>query len=452
MMGFGHNKVKRTPLNTSGHTVPEAAIHHPDQRALHDELALELEGDFDFSSAGIAMYTSDASNYRQIPLGIVYPNSSDDVVTAVRVCRKHKTPVLMRGAGTSQNGQCVNEAIILDCSRHLTNVLSIDVENQVAEVEPGVICDELKRQAEQFGLTFGPDPATHSRCTLGGMIGNNSCGPHSMMAGKTVENVLELEVLTADGERFWIGKTNEQEFNRITAKNDRQAEIYGELASIRDEYASEIRNRYPTIKRRVSGYNLDQLLEENEFNVARALVGSEGTCVTVLRARLRLIKNPAFKRLIVLGFKDIYSAGDCVPSVMPFSTIAMEGLDWGIIGGLIDRKLKQREVALLPEGRAWLLVELADSDTQSLNQRCEEFERTMQSSDHVSSVLQVIDDDATDAIWSIREQGASATSMSLHPGDPDPIVGWEDSTYCQYGSVSAVSFQPSLMISPRTSS
>ncbi len=401
--------------------------NHPTElESFQSKLLNILDGECDFSSAGIALYTSDASNYRQVPLGVVFPKTIEDIVNVTRLCQSYALPVLMRGAGTSQNGQCVNEAIILDCSRHLDRVRKIDVESRSALVDPGVICDSLKAAAESYGLTFGPDPGTHSRCTLGGMIGNNSCGPHSMLAGKTVENVLELEILTSDGVRFWVGPTTDDEYQSIISKGGRRAQIYQELKSIRDKYAKLIRQRYPEIKRRVSGFNLDQLLPENGFNVARALVGSEGTCVTVLQARVKLIDNPLYTRLVVLGFKDIFTAGDSVPEIMPFSPIAMEGLDWAIIGGLLDRNLKQKEIALLPDGQAWLMVELAASSADKLEQLCEQFESAMQDSNRVQSVLQVADKADTAAIWSIREQGASATAMSLHPGDPDPIVGWED--------------------------
>lgn len=372
------------------------------------------------------MYTSDASNYRQVPLGVVYPENAEDVRRTTALCREHGLPVLMRGAGTSQNGQCVNQAIILDCSRYMNRVLSIDPAARTALVEPGVVCDALKAAAEVHGLTFGPDPATHSRCTLGGMIGNNSCGPHSMLAGKTVENVLELEVLTSDGDQFWTGPTTESELTDIIAGNDGRAVIYRKLRTLRDGYQEELRTRYPHIKRRVSGYNLDQLLPEQGFNVARALVGSEGTCVSILQARVRLIENPVCRRLIVLGFRDIFTAGDSVGEILPFEPIAMEGLDWNIIGGLLARRLKEREVALLPEGRAWLMIEIAAGDTAALDDRCTRFVEAMQASERVESVLQVHEPADTQALWSIREQGASATSMSLDPHAPDPVVGWED--------------------------
>ena len=404
----------------------ESALFHTRLKDLHSQLKQQLDGELDFSAPGVAMYTSDASNYRQIPLGVIFPKTETDIELALNLCNTHQVPVLMRGAGTSQNGQTVNEAVVLDCSRFMNNVLSIDAENRTALIQPGIVCDSLKAQAQVHGLTFGPDPATHSRCTLGGMIGNNSCGPHSMLAGKTVENVLELEVLTNDGIRFWTGPTTDAELENIISGDDRKAQIYRELKNIRDEYADEIRERYPTIKRRVSGYNLDQLLPENGFNVARALVGTEGTCVSVLKARVSLIENPKHKRLFVLGFKDIFAAGDIVPRVMPFSPIAMEGLDWNIIGGLNDRNLRQREVGLLPEGKAWLLIELADVTVPELDKRCLDFEEAMNCDETVVSVISVTEPSEITDIWSIREQGASATALALNPGDTNPVVGWED--------------------------
>jgi len=385
------------------------ATYHPKLRRFRSQLSKAISGTCDFSAAGVAMYTSDASNYRQIPLGVVYPRSAEDIKKTARLCQQHGHAILMRGAGTSQNGQCVNNAVVVDCSQFMTRVIEINAQERTALIEPGVVCDALKAEAEKHGLTFGPDPATHSRCTLGGMIGNNSCGPHSMLAGKTVENVLELEILTSDGHSFWVGPTTDKEFADIIKKGGRRAEIYTSLKSLIGRHAKKIRRRYPKIKRRVSGYNLDQLLPENKFNVARALVGTEGTCVSIL-----------------LGFRDIFSAADAVPYIMPFSPIAMEGLDWNIVGGLNERKLRQREVALLPEGRAWLLIEFAASTVEAVDACVERFVSAMQNDDLVSSVLQVTNANDEKALWSIREQGASATALAQNPGDTDPTVGWED--------------------------
>ena len=322
-------------------------------------LRAAVRGEVRFDSGARAAYASDASNYRQVPIGVVLPRSAEDIVATLAACRAHGAPILARGGGTSLCGQTVNVAVVIDASKYLDRVLELDPASRTARVEPGVVCDALRGAAERHGLTFGPDPATHSRCTLGGMIGNNSCGAHSVMAGKTVENIEALEVLTYDGARFWCGPTSEAEIETIVRRGGRQGEIYEKLRSLRDRYADLIRSRFPKIKRRVSGYNLDQLLPENGFNVARALVGSEGTCALTLQALTRLVRNPRERVLLVTGFEDIYLAGDAVPQVLAAGPIACEGLDTGIIGGLRERGLKLEDIALLPAGNAWLMVNSA---------------------------------------------------------------------------------------------
>ncbi|MDB5758968.1 MAG: hypothetical protein JWM30_2257, partial [Burkholderia sp.] len=250
-----------------------------DAQALADELAREIAGEVRFDGGSRSLYATDASNYRQVPIGVVVPHTVDDLLKTLEVCRRHNAPVLARGAGTSLCGQTCNVAVVIDTSKYLNRVLSVDPQRGRAMVEPGVVCDSLRGAAEEHGLTFGPDPATHSRCTLGGMIGNNSCGAHSVMAGKTVDNIERLEVVTYDGLRMWVGPTTDAELEQIIAEGGRRGQIYSELKALRDRYAELVRTKFPRIKRRVSGFNLDELLPENGFNVARALVGSEGTCV-----------------------------------------------------------------------------------------------------------------------------------------------------------------------------
>ncbi|MDA1118149.1 MAG: FAD-binding and (Fe-S)-binding domain-containing protein, partial [Proteobacteria bacterium] len=383
---------------------------------LRAALAAAVAGEVRFDAGARAAYASDASNYRQVPIGVVLPRSAEDMVAALAACRAHAAPVLARGGGTSLCGQSVNVAVVIDCSKYMDRVLSIDAQGRTALVEPGVVCDSLRGAAEAHGLTFGPDPATHSRCTLGGMIGNNSCGAHSVMAGKTVENIEALEVLTYDGARFWCGPTDDTEFQRIIARNDRQAEITRGLKILADTYGERIRNGFPKIKRRVSGYNLDQLLPENGFNVARALVGSEGTCALTLQAKARLVNSPRHRLLLVQGYADIYAAGDAVPQVLAAGPIACEGLDEKIIGGLRERGLKLEDLKLLPEGKAWLMIEFGgDTPEEAL--------------DKASALRGLLVTDAAQMgrLWAIRETGASATSLNLKgtPG-PDPVVGWED--------------------------
>jgi FAD/FMN-containing dehydrogenase/Fe-S oxidoreductase len=368
---------------------------------LESALRASLVGEVRFDKGARAAYSADASNYRQVPIGVILPKSIEDIVAAVSLAREHGAPLLARGGGTSQCGQGVNAALVIDCSKYLHRVLSVDPAARRARVEPGAVCDTLRDAAERHGLTFAPDPATHSRCTLGGMIGNNSCGPHSVMAGKTVENLERLEVLTYAGERFWC--------------DELPSDIERKLRGIAGKYGDLIRARFPRIKRRVSGYNLDQLLPENGFNVARALVGSEGTCALTLQAEVRLVRSPPHRVLVVAGFPDIFAAGDAVPAMLAAGPIACEGLDEAIIGGLKSRGLRLADIALLPPGKAWLMLEFGADSPQEAIERAKSVEGVL------------IDDPVLmSRIWTIRETGASATALNLGGKGPDPVVGWED--------------------------
>ncbi|CAN5700490.1 hypothetical protein BH24ACT3_BH24ACT3_03980 [soil metagenome] len=296
-----------------------------------DELAADLRGairgDVCFDGGSRALYASDASNYRQVPIGVVKPRDVDDVVATVTACRDHGAPVLSRGGGTSLAEQCCNVAVVLDFSRYMDRVVELDIGARRARVQPGTVLDTLRDRAERHGLPFGPDPSTHNRCTLGGMIGNNSCGVHSIMAGRTADNIEELEILTYDGHRMRVGATSEDELASIIAAGGRRGEIYAGLRRLRERYGDEVRRRFPKLPRRVSGYNLDELLPENGFNVARALVGTEGTCVIVLEATARLVPSPPVRNLLVVGYPDVYDAADAVPLVLEHGVIGLEGLD-----------------------------------------------------------------------------------------------------------------------------
>jgi FAD/FMN-containing dehydrogenase len=326
-------------------------------RDLAAALGRHLAGEVDFGAGARALYATDASNYRQTPIGVVWPRTIEDVIETVRVCHEHDAPILPRGGGTSLAGQCCNAAVVLDMSRHLNEVLQIDPDCKTARVQPGLVLDDLQHAVEPFGLMYGPDPATHGWCTFGGMIGNNSCGVHSVVAGLTADVVDELDILTVDGLRLTASRTSDASFEMIRWEGGRRGEIYGALRALRDRHADEIRARYPRIPRRVSGYNLDALLPEYGFDVARALVGSEGTCVTVLEATVRLIDRPRARALAVLGYRDIYAAADDVMRVLEAKPIGLEAIDDVVVGNLKNKAKLTREIALLPEGDAWLLIE-----------------------------------------------------------------------------------------------
>ena len=334
------------PLPLSSHAKPVDAF--PQAAALEQELKQNIKGEVRFDRGSRAMYSTDGSNYRQIPIGLVVPRDADDVVAAMAACRKYGAPVLARGAGTSLAGQCCNVAVVLDFTKYMNQILELNPEQRFARVQPGVVLDTLRSQAEAFKLTFAPDPSTHNRCTIGGMIGNNSCGTHSLLGGKTVDNVEELRILLYDGTQMTVGATTREDVERILRQGGREAEIYQALLGIGDRYADLIRARFPKIPRRVSGYNLDDLLPE-QFNLARALVGTEGTCVTVLEAKVKLIPSPQHRALVGIGYRDAFIAADHVPEILSFNPIGFEGFEGSIVDGLRAKGAPKLE--LLPEGQ-----------------------------------------------------------------------------------------------------
>src|SRR5689334_18908413 len=326
-------------------------------KALEADLQKCVEGDVAFDGGSRAMYSTDSSNYRQVPIGVVAPKTIDDVIATVDAARRYGAPILARGGGTSLAGQCCNVALVLDFSKYLNRLLHLDPDAKQATVEPGIVLDWLRQAAGKHQLTFGPDPATHNHNTLGGMIGNNSCGTHAVMAGKTDDNIEELEILTYDGVRMRVGATSDDELEQIIRGGGRRGEIYAGLKTIRDKYADLIRKRFPKIPRRVSGYNLNQLLPENGFHVARALVGTESTCVTILEAELRLVHSPPKRVLLVLGYPDVYHACDHTMDILAHHPIGLEGFDEHLVNDMRRKGMDQANVALLPEGGGWLLVE-----------------------------------------------------------------------------------------------
>src|SRR6201996_1059728 len=355
------------PLPLSSHAKPVDVF--PQAAGLERELKRLVRGEVRFDRGSRAMYSTDGSNYRQIPIGLVVPRDAADVVAAMAACRKYGAPVLARGAGTSLAGQCCNVAVVFDFTKYMNQILELNPEERFARVQPGVVLDTLRSRAEAFKLTFAPDPSTHNRCTIGGMIGNNSCGTHSLLGGKTVDNVEELRILLYDGTQMTVGATTRDEVERILQQGGREAKIYKSLLGIGDQYADLIRARFPKIPRRVSGYNLDDLLPER-FNVARALVGTEGTCVTVLEAKVKLIPSPQHRALVGIGYKDAFTAADHVPEILEFDPIGFEGFEGSIVDGLRAKGAPKLE--LLPQGRGIVMVEFGSDDPNYARNRAEE--------------------------------------------------------------------------------
>ena len=413
---------------------PSPPAPNVDADALAASLRRKLKGEVRFDNGSRALYATDGSNYRQVPIGVVIPRDQEDVIQTVAECRRFGAPILSRGGGTSLAGQCCNVAVVMDFSKYLRRVLEIDPHRRLARVEPGCILEDLRRTAiQQAGLNFAPDPETYDHCTLGGMLGNNSCGVHSLMAKnnglglRVSDNTQELEILTYEGHRLKVGPTPPERLEAILRAGGPQAELYRKLRDFRDKYAQRIRQGYPRLERRVSGYNLPELLPENGFNVARALVGSESTLVTILEATLLLVPEPKARTLVVLGYPDIYTAGDHVMEILEFNPTGLEGMDHLLFEFVRAKGDKKASLALLPPGYGFLLVEFGgeskeDSDTQG-RRLMDHLKRT---AGNKAPTMKLFDNPVHEAmIWEVRKGGLGSTAWV--PGMPDAWEGWEDS-------------------------
>lgn len=406
-------------------TLPTPTVR-VDVRRLEQDLREHVDGEVRFDAGSRGAYATDASNYRQVPYGVVVPRTVEAGAEAVAVCHRHDVPVTSRGGGTSLAGQACNVAVVIDWSKYCHRLLNVDAEAMTCVVEPGIVLDELNGQLASYGLMVGPRPATHDHCTIGGMIGNNSCGSTAQAYGKMVDSVERLDVVTYDGARRWVGTTDDEEYQRIVAEGGRWAEIYRTLRGLAEAHADEIRHRYPDIPRRVSGYNLDSLLPERGFHVARALVGSEGTLVTVLRAELRLVRVPAATELVVLGFPDVVAAARAVPRVLSHAPQKLEGMDGRLVSFERTKRMNPSALAELPDGDAWLLVSLAaDSPEESAEQARAVLADLTGGDPAEASGLLVEDPDLEEKLWKVREGALGATARQ--PGMPDTWPGWEDS-------------------------
>ena len=391
---------------------------------LEAALRRRVGGEVRFDPGSRGAYSRDHSIYRAVPIGVVVPRGVEDVIATVEACHARGVPILGRGCGSSLAGQTCNVAIVIDFSKHMHRILALDPDARTALVEPGVVNDTLRKAAQRHGLTFAPDPATHAWCTLGGNIGNNSCGAHTIMGGKTVDNVEALDILTYDGLRMRAGATSDAQYDLIQQAGGRRAEIYKGLRDIAARYGGAIRRQYPQIPRRVSGYNLDDLLPEKGFHVARSLVGSESTCALTLAATVRLIHWPKSRALLVLGYQDAPSAADDVPEIRPLGPIAIEGFTEHLIR---NEALKGKELPgkkHLPEGEAWLLVEFGGEDQKEANGKAEgAYQRLKRAGSRAVGMRLIEKEEQQAALWEVREGGVGASRV---PGDEEAWPSWED--------------------------
>ena len=390
---------------------------------LAGELQRSIEGDVRFDKGTLTVYSTDASNYRQIPIGVIAPRHDGDVATALRIARENSLPILARGGGTSLAGQTTNAALVLDFSRFMNHIIAIDGDRRVAIVEPGVVQSQLNDAAASSGLFFAPDPSTKDRCTIGGMIGNNSCGSHSAAYGKTVDNLEAIEAILYDGSRLdFGGSIGDEATGAASGAQGREAELIRALLSLRDRTAESVRAHFPKIPRRVSGYNLDELLPEHGFNLARALVGSEGTCAVTLRATLRLVPRPRSVTLVVLGFDDVYLAADQTPWILAHRPEALEGFDHNLPD--FARIKGMPGVRFLPDGRAFLIVELGADSPAEAQERATRLVEEARKARECSGAAILSNTTEQTAVWRLRESGLGAGAFI--PGRPRVWPGAED--------------------------
>ena len=418
-----------------------AATETINARGLEQHLRRHVAGEVRFDRASLAMYANDSSNFRQVPIGVVVPRTLDDVVATMVACHRYRAPVLSRGGGTSLSGETVNNAVVIDFSKYLTGIGDVEVTARRVTCETGVINEQLNKATGKHGLVFGPDPSSHSRCTIGGNIGNNSCGIHSVQARhygpgpRTSDNTQALEVVTYDGERFWVGVGEEARLDDIIAAGGRKGEIYAKLRDLRDRYADDIRAGYPSVAklpRRVSGYNLDELLPEKGFNVARALVGTESTCAIALQATLLLTPGRYQRTTVLIAYPDLAEAASHVMEIQAWKPIGLEAIDHRLIE---DQQLKSINVAGLHElprrdtAGAWLMVQFGADTTEESVGRCEEFVAWLRrdkgyAADQTMVSKSKQEGGNSEDLWAIRESGLGSTAF---PADGDHWPGWEDS-------------------------
>jgi FAD/FMN-containing dehydrogenase/Fe-S oxidoreductase len=398
---------------------------------LETDLRRHIRGEVRFAPGDRALYATDASNYRQVPIGVVIPRTVEDVIGTLEACRTHRAPVLARGGGTSIAGQCCNTAVVIDTSKHLDRILEIDGATRTARVQPGVTLDHLRTAASRQGLTFGPDPGTHRSCTLGGMIGNNSCGVHSIQSAfegtgpATADNIASLDIVTYRGLRLRLGPTSDDEYRRISAGAGPVADLYRRLKAFQERYAAAIRREFPDIPRRVSGYNLPALLPENGFDLARAVVGSESTLVFVLEATTHLVRHYSHRVLVILGFPDIFAAADAVPPLLEFRPIGLEAIDEMLVREDLRSGVPSSRLRLLPEGRGWLLLEFGGDTPAEARERADAMVAFVRRGASAPQIRLLDDPADQEAIWQLREGGAPAVPEERDA--PAMWPGWDDS-------------------------
>ena len=395
----------------------------PDTRSLVEDLRKDIVGEVRFDKMTRALYSTDASIYQIEPIGVVFPRSEEDVVAVIETAARHGVPVLPRGGGTSLAGQAVGNAIVIDFSKYMRRVLETNIEEGWVRTQPGIILDELNQQLEPTGLHFAPDPSTSNRGNVGGALGNNSCGAHSIIWGKTIDNVEELRVVLSNGDVADLGQLDGAEMEARTRGDTFAAQIYRELMPIGEASRDEVLARYPNIQRRVSGYNLDEFLRPDGFNMARFVVGSEGTLLTITGAKLRIVPRPKMKALAILHFHDLIESMEATVAALELEPAAVEHVGSMILRQARDNLEYSRMMDFVQgDPEALLLVELTGDSEPELESKLDALEDRMTKARLGYAVGRIVRPEEQARVWAVRKAGLGLMMNVQGTAKPLPFV------------------------------
>ena len=405
----------------------EMAIHGKESyiESLVEELKRQVVGEVRFDRMTRILYSTDASIYQIEPIGVVIPKTDEDVIAVIETANRYGIPVLPRGGGTSLAGQTVGEAIVIDFSKYMRKVAEINAEEGWVRTQPGIILDELNQRLEPYQMMFAPDPSTSDRANVGGALGNNSCGAHSIMWGKTIDNLRELDVVLSNGDTAHYGPLSEEQLEEKMGHEGLQAEIYRKLFAIGEANRDEVLARYPKILRRVGGYNLDEFIGDGDFNMARFVVGSEGTLVAITEAKLRIVPRPKTKALAVLHFKDLLESMEATVAILELDPAAVELIDSMIIRQARSNLEYSRTMDFIEgDPDALLIVELVGEAEAELEAKLDRLEERMRRSGLGYAVRRVMKPEDQARVWAVRKAGLGL--MMSAPGDAKPLPFVED--------------------------
>ena len=396
-----------------------------DTRSLVEDLRREVSGEVRFDKMTRLLYSTDASIYQIEPVGVVIPKTTEDVIAVIEAANQYGVPVLPRGGGTSLAGQTVGHAIVIDFSKYMRNIIEVNAEEGWVRTQPGIILDELNHHLGPHDMFFAPDPSTSDRGNVGGALGNNSCGAHSIIWGKTSDNVVELDVVLSNGNPARFGAVNGEHLEARMRGDGFEDELYRKLFEIGEANREEVLARYPKIQRRVSGYNLDEFVSGNEFNMARFVVGSEGTLMTITEAKLRIVPRPKFKALAVLHFSDLIESMEATVVTLEMGPAAVEH-----IGSMIIRQartnLDYSRIMDFIEGDpdSILIVEFAGESEAEVEAKLDRLEERMRGSGLGYAIRRLVKPEDQAKVWAVRKAGLGL--MMNVPGDAKPLPFVED--------------------------